>query len=719
MPSGSSILKLGLLGAVFSTPFALMLHSSAAGPTLYEFDLRGSARATSASTLKLGDAQGKPGETLGVNSYYFVRDCKPWFPVMGEMHYSRYPRQYWEEALMKIKAGGINVVATYVFWNHHEPVEGQWNWSGNRSLREFLQLCAKHGIYACVRLGPWSHGEARNGGHPDWLLKKGIRLRSSDPQYLAYAREVYGQIWTQCQGQLFKDGGPVIGIQVENEMTGNPEYLRTLKQIAREIGFDVPFYTATAWMSARLPDNEFLPVWAAYADMPWDNFGRAPVPPRKQFLFTGGLDLFDRRTQDAPGAGLDLNKLISGRLLDKATWLPDGYPYAMAELGGGLQVVRARRPVLTAKDTADMAYVAIGKGANLVGYYMYHGGSQPAGLEEQVCPKVSYDFQAPLGEFGYTRELYHCLRALHLFVRDFSAELAPAWPVLPAQTPSEPKDSATLRSIVRSANGKGFLFWSNYHRGVEMRDLGPLQFSVRTTNGTLLVPRKPAIVPHDAFGIWPFNLSIGSAVLKYATAQPLSVIHGAEGISTYFFFASEGVPSEYVFDSRTIRGIETRCAKVSHDGEGTLVADLAPGTGCSMTIRRSEGAVRLVTLTNEQSRRYWKAEIAGREYAFLSDADLQFDGDEIVADSIDRPDIELAVYPALVLRTGSKGNADGIFTRYRESAQPKHVDVSLRSQQPGKWTLGIGNDAMTGLADVLLDIQYASALGKNDPFLLT
>jgi hypothetical protein len=315
--------------------------------------------------------------------------------------------------------------------------------------------------------------------------------------------------------------------------------------------------------------------------------------------------------------------------------------------------------------------------------------------------------------------LYHCLRALHLFVRDFSAELAPAWPVLPAQTPSEPKDSATLRSIVRSANGKGFLFWSNYHRGVEMRDLGPLQFSVRTTNGTLLVPRKPAIVPHDAFGIWPFNLSIGSAVLKYATAQPLSVIHGAEGISTYFFFASEGVPSEYVFDSRTIRGIETRCAKVSHDGEGTLVADLAPGTGCSMTIRRSEGAVRLVTLTNEQSRRYWKAEIAGREYAFLSDADLQFDGDEIVADSIDRPDIELAVYPALVLRTGSKGNADGIFTRYRESAQPKHVDVSLRSQQPGKWTLGIGNDAMTGLADVLLDIQYASALGKNDPFLLT
>lgn len=229
-----------------------------AGPAVYEFDVRGPGRAAGPSTLKLGDLR-SPNGALGVNSDYFLRDGEPWFPVMGEMHYSRYPRQYWEEALMKMKAGGVEVVATYVFWNHHEPVEGQWNWSGNRDLRAFLQLCGKHGLYAWVRLGPWSHGEARNGGHPDWLLAKGIRLHSTDPRYLAYARELYERVWDQCQGLLFKDGGPVIGVKVENEMTGNPGYLLALKQMAREVGFDVPFYSATAWMSARLPDSELLP----------------------------------------------------------------------------------------------------------------------------------------------------------------------------------------------------------------------------------------------------------------------------------------------------------------------------------------------------------------------------------------------------------------------------------------------------------------------------
>lgn len=67
----------------------------------------------------------------------------------------------------------MQIISTYIFWIHHEEVEGQFDWSGQRNLREFVQLCAKHGLYVYPRIGPWAHGEVRNGGLPDWLLKKG------------------------------------------------------------------------------------------------------------------------------------------------------------------------------------------------------------------------------------------------------------------------------------------------------------------------------------------------------------------------------------------------------------------------------------------------------------------------------------------------------------------------------------------------------------------
>ena len=92
-------------------------------------------------------------------------------PVMGEFHFTRYPQDEWRDALLKMKAGGIDIVATYVFWIHHEEVRGEYDWSGQRSLREFLKLCHELGLYAFVRMGPWSHGEVRNGGFPDWLQK--------------------------------------------------------------------------------------------------------------------------------------------------------------------------------------------------------------------------------------------------------------------------------------------------------------------------------------------------------------------------------------------------------------------------------------------------------------------------------------------------------------------------------------------------------------------
>jgi beta-galactosidase len=112
------------------------------------------------------------GHVLSANSRYLLKDGTPWFPVMGEFHYARYAESGWEEEILKMKAAGVQVVSTYIFWIYHEETEGQFDWMAQRNLRRFVQLCAKHGLYVWIRVGPWAHGEVRNGGLPDWLIRE-------------------------------------------------------------------------------------------------------------------------------------------------------------------------------------------------------------------------------------------------------------------------------------------------------------------------------------------------------------------------------------------------------------------------------------------------------------------------------------------------------------------------------------------------------------------
>ena len=201
-----------ILSAVFFFFFSENIFSQ----KTYEIDVNVPDKTFRSGHLKLGGSNPK-GDHISVNNFYVSLNDKPFIPVTGEFHFSRYPKQYWDESLKKMKAGGINIVATYVFWIMHEEKEGTFVWSDNRDLRTFIRLCAENGLYAIVRVGPFCHGEIRNGGMPDWLLGRPITNRSNDPGYLAYVDRFYAEIGKQIQGQYYKDGGPIIGIQLENE----------------------------------------------------------------------------------------------------------------------------------------------------------------------------------------------------------------------------------------------------------------------------------------------------------------------------------------------------------------------------------------------------------------------------------------------------------------------------------------------------------------------
>ena len=126
---------------------------------------------------------------------------KRWFPIMGEIHYSRYPDSGWKEALLKMKEGGVDIVSSYVIWIHHEEIENQFEWTGWRDLRKFVQTIKECGLSMILRIGPWSHAEVRHGGFPDWLLAKCPDARNTnDEKYFSEVEKFYKAIYEQVKG---------------------------------------------------------------------------------------------------------------------------------------------------------------------------------------------------------------------------------------------------------------------------------------------------------------------------------------------------------------------------------------------------------------------------------------------------------------------------------------------------------------------------------------
>lgn len=545
--------------------------------------------------FKLGANKNPAGQEISVNSRSLLVDGQPVFPVMGEFHYSRCPVAEWREELLKMKAGGVDIVATYVFWIHHEEIEGQWDWSGQRDLRQFVQTCGELGLKVVVRAGPWCHGEVRNGGLPDWMVAhKDWKQRSTDTNFLAAVKPLYTQIGQQLAGELWKDGGPVIGIQVDNEFGGAPEYLLALKRLAIASGIDVPLYIKTGWPTMRraVPLGELLPLFGAYPDGFWDN-SIQPMPGGSWANYTFKI------TRTDTGIGNDtLKSSVAG---DTAG--TEKYPHLTCEVGGGMPASYHRRMNYDPRDVEAVVLTQLGGGSSLLGYYMYHGGQNPEGklstLQESRAthypndlPVKSYDFNAPIGEFGQLNPQYYWLRRLHLFLHDFGGALAQMPPTLPDQRPEDKTDLTTLRWDVRSDGASGYLFVNNYERLQPMPAKPGVQFQLHLPGGELVFPNAPVTIAADQFFFWPFNLNLGGAKLIYATAQPVCQITNDQALTVYFA-ETPGVNPEFVFDPQTL---------AAGAAAPSVFSGIKPGRDAAIAVRSNSGqAVRVVLLSEADS----------------------------------------------------------------------------------------------------------------------
>ncbi len=404
-----------------------------------------------AGTFSFGTDTNPDGVRFQVDSYGFMVGGRHILPVMGEIHYTRVPRQDWRREIRKMRAGGITVLSTYVFWIHHEPVEGQWNWSGNRDLHSFLQICKEEKMPVVLRIGPFCHGEVLQGGFPTWLVNKALgdqkhfKLRSEASGFIAATQRLYSNIFAQASDMLWKHGGPVVGIQIENECRGPWSYYARLKDIAVKIGFDVPFYTRTGWpkLNGKEVFGQMLPLYGDYADGFWDRkLTDMPGDYPKAFIM-----------KDSRMSTVIATETFSVSDLKDGDAQPSvqTYPYLTCELGGGMMPCYHRRINMSGNEAFPLAVCKLGSGSNLPGYYMYHGGTNPSvesvggtevtGSETMGetqasavtnyndMPYMSYDFQAPLGEMGQPLlTAYHQTRWLHQFLADWGEMLA-AMPV--------------------------------------------------------------------------------------------------------------------------------------------------------------------------------------------------------------------------------------------------------------------------------------------------
>ena len=519
--------------------------------------------------LNMGGKNPK-GEEINVTSRYFTRNGKPWIGVMGEFHFSRYSRENWHRELAKMKAGGITIVSTYLFWIYHEEIEGKMDFGGDNDIRAFIEEFKDVGLDVVIRIGPWAHGECRNGGFPDWLLKKDYKLRDNNEEYLAVGKKWYQSIYNEVKGLFYKDGGNIIAVQIENEFVDNAEHLAKLKEIAVECGFIAPIYTVTGWNSAsgaKIPVDEVVPVFGGYCEAPWENHMNRLSPSPHYF--------FNRMRNDS-AIGTDL---IAKTQSDGWQLPYERYPFATCELGGGIEVTHHRRPIIKPMDIYAVSLVKLGDGNNLVGYYMYHGGTNKIGelstFNETKAtgypndyPILSYDFQAPLSEYGEVREQYGLLNMLHMFVNDFGEEFAPMIAVDSGNTVAA-DDTNSLRYGMRTNGKSGFVFVNHYQRLTELADIENAVISAEN------VEFPPIDVKGEVSFFMPFNMKMGDSVLEYATAQPLCKYD-----DTYFFAEIPNIKAEYKFSkgSANIVTVPFENAKYMRKLNGTVYI----GGGCNL-----------------------------------------------------------------------------------------------------------------------------------------
>ncbi len=328
--------------------------------------------------MSCGKSGGEKG-TFEAGDKTFLLNGKPFLVKAAEIHYSRIPKEYWENRIQLCKALGMNTLCIYIFWNYHEMEEGKFDFEGNKDIAEFCRLAQKNGMYIIVRPGPYVCAEWEMGGLPWWLLKNdSIQLRTLDTDYMTHVEKFMAEVGKQLSPLQITKGGNIIMVQVENEYgsygTDKP-YVSAIRDIVRKSGFnEVPLFQCD-W-SSNFTNN-------ALDDLLWTvNFGT-------------GSDIdaqFKKLKELRPNTPLMCSEFWSG-------WFDHwGRPH---ETRPADVMVSGLKEMLD-KNISFSLYMT--HGGTTFGFW--GGANNPA--YSAMCS--SYDYDAPISENGQVTPKYTLLR---------------------------------------------------------------------------------------------------------------------------------------------------------------------------------------------------------------------------------------------------------------------------------------------------------------------
>jgi Beta-galactosidase len=332
-------------------------------------------------------AQGK--HTFEIKENNFVYDGKPIRLLSGEMHYARIPHQYWRHRMQMVKAMGLNCVATYVFWNIHEPKQGEWDFEGDKNLAEYIRIAGEEGLHVILRPGPYVCAEWDFGGYPWWLQNVlGLELRRDNELFLSYTEKYIQRLYQEVGHLQITKGGPIVMVQVENEfgsyvsqrkditLEEHRSYNAKIKSQLFAAGFDAPTFTS---------------------DGSW--------------LFEGGSTEGALPTANGENNVQNLIKAVN------AYHNGEG-PYMVAEFYSGWLAHWAEpHPIVDAAILVKQTEEYL-KNDISFNYYMVHGGTNfgfTSGANydknHDIQPDLtSYDYNAPISEAGWVTPKYDSLR---------------------------------------------------------------------------------------------------------------------------------------------------------------------------------------------------------------------------------------------------------------------------------------------------------------------
>jgi beta-galactosidase len=474
----------------------------------------------------------------------FLVHGKRTFIAAGELQYARTPRALWRDRMLRIKRAGYNAVQTYVYWNFHEPREGEFDFAGDKDLDAYLKLAHSLGLYAVVRIGPYVNSEWDTGGLPVWLrFKPGLLPMQDNAPFYAALDPYFARLVPILARNQINHGGPILMVQMENENSAgggtdlpNAYYKRFLSRM-RAGGLQVPLF----FSGLNHGDDPA-------GDSPFDTSQRTSPWFSTEF-WTGWIKVY----------GVEPER---GKKLERATWKVIAY------------------------------------GGNGYSQYTFCGGTD---FDAWNCDEqgASYDFGAPVGQAGDLRDVYYRMKRAASFATSFPDVIENS--LAGAGGDGAGPTDGSIQITNRKGPAGEILFLDN-------RTGGPVKTQIRTADGAAYPHAGPITLDTGEIMPVVKGYTLAPGVrLTLAAARVLGV-DDQGATTTLVIYGKAGEPGELHFTANGAKALDKPSVgnTLAVTATGVSLQTRFPAqTPLSVAFKANGRTIRVLVMSDDLADRTW------------------------------------------------------------------------------------------------------------------